>query len=205
MVKKHIAKHQVGWWAMFVLLVALLAACSSGNPGGQTSNTSTTTPQKATTPNATTVVTSSTPSSNNNKPNNGPLVITSPTPVPGGSATSQQIVLPDRTIVITSITKQNGTTKNATIVVMALTVKNTGSKDITNQSSYYQLISSEGDAFGLTQSESSAAANFFGTITSGSTRTGTLSFEVPSVTISNLRLLYRSNIATETVFVVLHV
>lgn len=203
MVRKHISKHQVAWWGMFVLLVVLLAACNSGNPGGQTSNKPAT--HKAVTPNATTVVTSSTPNSNTSKPSNGPIVITSPTPVPGGNANSQQIILPDRTIVINSITKQNSTTKNAVSIVMALTIKDTGGKDITNQSSYYQLISSEGDAFGLTQAEISAAANFFGTITAGNARTGTLNFEVPSATVSNLRLLYRSNIATETVFVVLHV
>src|SRR5579875_672961 len=133
------------------------------------------------------------------------IVILSPTPVPGGNATSQQIVLPDRTIIINNITKQNSSTKGATIIVMSLTVKNTSSKDISNQPGYYQLISSEGDVFGPTQAGASTTASFFGPIASGSSRNGTLSFEIPSATLSNLRLLYRPEIATETVFVVLHV
>jgi hypothetical protein len=83
-----------------------------------------------------------------------------------------------------------------------MTIKNTGANSIMNEASYYQLIGAEGDIFGL---QSSATANFFGTIASKASRNGTIVFQVPTAAIAGLRLLYRSEVATETVFVSLHI
>ena len=47
-----------------------------------------------------------TPKASSGSPGKGPLVISSPTPVPGGKAGSQQIVLGDHTLIINSVSKQ---------------------------------------------------------------------------------------------------
>ena len=70
-----------------------------------------------------------------------------------------------------------------------------------NEASYFQLIGAEGDTFGL---QSSATADFFGTIASKFSRNGTIVFQIPTAAIDSLRLLYRSEVATETVFVSLN-
>ena len=189
-------------WMLLLLLVGILAAC-----GGQSGSTSSTTGSTATTPTkqtGTTVVsgatvTSATPGSNTGTSTSGPITINVPTPVVGGGSTSQQVVLPDRVLVIDSVKKNNGS-NNLSSIVMSLTVKNTGNKDIDNKVDFYQLVGAEGDVFGLPASTTSP---FFGPIASGSSKSGTLTFQIPAAAVSNLRLLYRSEVASETVFVAL--
>ncbi|MFL5625754.1 MAG: DUF4352 domain-containing protein [Ktedonobacteraceae bacterium] len=193
-----------------MLLVLTLAAC--GNTTANTSNGATPTPvstrsdevstnptlaRSTPTPDhlATTTPTVSTPVS---RSGNGPMVILTPTHVPGGSVNSQLIKLQDRTLAIQSVSKQQGNDANSTAVTLVMTMQNTGNTSIPNQAAYYQLIGSEGDMFGF---QSSATASFFGTIAPHASRSGTIVFQVPTAAISGLRLLFRSELADETVFV----
>ncbi len=135
-------------------------------------------------------------------PHSVPIIILSPTPVSGGNPNSQMITLPDRTIILNNISKQPGADVNSTAIVLAITIKNTGTKSIMNEVSFFQLISAEGDTFGL---QSNTTTSFFGTIASNSSRNGTVIFQIPTAAVNGLRLLYRSEIATETVFISLNV
>ncbi len=86
---------------------------------------------------------------------------------------------------------------------LTLTLKNTGTKPILNQATFFQLVGSEGDVFGY---QSSVTPGFFGTISPQSGRNGTIVFLVPTGAMSGgIRLLYRSEIDTETVFVSLQI
>jgi hypothetical protein len=186
-----------------ILLVLTLAAC--GNAANTTGNTATptTTPRNEVNTNPT--IAKSTPTAPQvatstpviSTPGHGPMIILTPTPVPGGSGNSQLITLPDRTLAILNVSKQQASDANSTLISLNLTMQNTGKTSIPNQSGYYQLVGSEGDMFG---SQSSASPSFFGTITPHASRSGTIVFEIPSAAVSGLRLLFRSEIATETVF-----
>lgn len=187
-----------------ILLVLTLAAC--GNTAGTAGNTatSTTTPRNEVSTNPT--IAQSTPTtppvatstSVISTPGHGPVIILTPTPVPGGSVSSQLITLPDRTLAILNVSKQQASDASSTLISLNLTLQNTGKTSIPNQPSYYQLVGSEGDMFG---SQSSASPSYFGTITPHASRSGTIVFQIPSAAVSGLRLLFRSEIATETVFV----
>ncbi len=193
MVDKHL-KHVIfgATFSLFFILAACSGSSGTGNSAGQQSQNS----QSSTT------VIATTPGAGSGSPGTGPIVILSPTPVPGGSASSQQVVLPDRTLIINNVSKQAGTDASLTTVNVAVTVKNTGSKSIMNAANFFQLIGAEGDTFGL---QSNSAASFFGSIAAHSERSATLTFQVPTGTVSQLRLFYRPEVATETVFVALHV
>jgi hypothetical protein len=196
MFEKHL-KHVI--FAATLSLLFILAACGgSSDTGNSTSQQS----QNSQNVQSSTTVIATTPATGNGSPGVGPIVILSPTPVPGGSANSQQVVLPDRTLIISNVSKQAGTDANVTTINLAVTVKNTGSKSIMNEANFFQLIGAEGDTFGL---QSNSASNFFGSIAAHSERSSTLAFQVPTGTLSQLRLFYRSEVATETVFVTLHV
>jgi hypothetical protein len=142
-----------------------------------------------------------TPKTTQKSGGNGPLVITSPTPAPGGSANSQQVVLADRTLVISSATKQK-VNANSLLITLEITVKNTSTKTIMNQSTFFQLMGAEGDTFSYQYNSSD---NFYGPLAAQSARTGTISFQIPAAAATNLRLLYHSEIATETALVSLKV
>jgi Domain of unknown function (DUF4352) len=131
-------------------------------------------------------------------PGIGPTVILTPTKVPGGNEQSQLVTLPDRVIAITNMSKQAGTDSNSIAINLTITIKNTGAKTINNNAVYFQLISAEGDAFGL---QSNVTSNFFGSIASQSSRSGTIIFQVPSGAINGIRLMYRPDVSTDTVFV----
>ena len=131
-------------------------------------------------------------------PGIGPTVILTPTKVPGGNEQSQLVTLPDRVIAITNMSKQAGTDSNSIAINLTITIKNTGAKTINNNAVYFQLISAEGDAFGL---QSNVTSNFFGSIASQSSRSGTIIFQVPSGAINGIRLMYRPDVSTDTIFV----
>jgi len=134
-------------------------------------------------------------------PGIGPTVILTPTKVPGGNEQSQLVTLPDRIITITNMSKQVGTDSNSITINLSITIKNTGAKTINNDAAYFQLISVEGDAFGL---QSKVAPNFFGSIASQSSRSGSIIFQVPAGAINGIRLMYRPEVSTETIFVPLN-
>ncbi len=134
-------------------------------------------------------------------PGIGPTVILTPTKVPGGNEQSQLVTLPDRIITITNMSKQVGTDSNSIAINLTITIKNTGAKTINNNAAYFQLISAEGDAFGL---QSKVARNFFGSIASQRSRSGIIIFQVPAGAINGIRLMYRPEVTTETIFVPLN-
>ncbi len=87
------------------VLFLVLVACSSAGSGSSNGNTGTgSTQDQGSTPSATAAVTITpqlvTPKASRGSPGKGPLVISSPTPLPGGKAGSQQIVLGDRTLIL---------------------------------------------------------------------------------------------------------
>ena len=177
-----------------ILLVSLfvLAGC---NLFGNTSESNTSSSSQGRTISPTVV---SNAKVGTNKAGTGPVIIQSPTPVPGGSASSQQVGLADRMLVIENVSRQVNTTTGMTTVTIKATIKNTSSKDIDNLATYYQIVGAEGDMFGLPPNTN---GSFFGTIASGSIRSGTLIFQrIPTVAIKKLQLLYRSASA-QVVFV----
>jgi len=179
---------------MILVLFLLLVACSSA--GSNSSNGNTGTGSTTITPHLVT------PKAASGSPGKGPLVISSPTPVPGGKAGSQQIILGDRTLIINSVSKQKGASTSSTLINLDLTIQNTSNKAIMNQSTFFQLMGPEGDAFGYQYNSSD---NFYGTIAAHRTRSGTIVFQVPTAATSSLRLLYRPEIATETAIILLKI
>ena len=186
-----------------LVLFLLLVAC--GSAGKESTGTSST-QLRGSVPSATAAATITlrqvTPKAARGSAGKGPLVISSPTPVPGGKAGSQQIVLNDRTLIITSLSKQRGANTNSTLINLDLAVHNTSNKAIMNQSTFFQLMGPEGDTFGYQYNSSD---NIYGTIAAHMTRSGTIVFQVPTVAMSSLHLLYRPEIATETAIVLLKV
>ena len=187
---------------VMVLWVCALVACSPASSSKDRATTPTakgtssindTTPVIPTSVPGTPVIPTSVPGT----PGVGPIVILSPTPVPGGGTHSQQVVFADRTLIINDVSKGAGADANLVAVSLKIMLKNTSGKVIMNESSYFSLLGSEGDAFGL---PATTTSSFFGSIASNSSRSGTIVFQVPAGAIKGLHLLYRSNVATETVF-----
>lgn len=190
-----------------VICLLLLTACG-GAPTTNTTSTPTATPtQLELSANPTTGVTGTpTTSSAVTTPTSttasGPQVILTPTPVAGGGATSQLVTLADRTLTITSVSQQPGSSANTMAITLVMAIHNTGAKSIQNQASFYKLVGAEGDIFGL---QSSATASFFGTIPPQGSLNGTIVFQVPMAATNGLRLLFRSEVVSETVFVPLKI
>lgn len=188
---------------MILVLFLLLGGCGSAGSDSSNGNTGSTQDQGSTssaTAAATITAQLVTPKASRGSSGKGPLVISSPTPLPGGKAGSQRIVLGDRTLIINSVSKQKGASTNSTLVNLDLAVQNTSDKAIRNQSSFFQLMGSEGDTFGYQYNSSD---NFYGPIAAHTTRRGTIVFQVPTAATSSLRLLYRPEIATETAIILL--
>jgi hypothetical protein len=190
--------HTIKLWSLLLAgigILVILAACGSSGHSGSTPPSGSSPAAQQSSPTAATAgtPTATTPA--------GPLTITSPTPVPGGSSNSQQVVMQDRVLVINSVKQDSGSGGISTIT-LALTIKNTSSNDIQNKVNFYQLVGSEGDVFGLPPTTSSP---FFGPIAAGNSKSGTLAFQIPTAAVSNLRLLYRSEVPQETVFVSLNI
>lgn len=202
MVNKHL--RQV-IFSVMVSFLFLLAACSgignsntptgsnSGstgtNQGTATQSSSSSTNQQVASP---TVVT---PASVSGSAGKAPIVITTPSPVAGGNATSQQSVLSDRTIVINDVSKQRGADATVTAVTIKVTVQNTGGGTIENQATFFQLIGTGGDFFAQTNSSD----NFYGVIAAHSARSGTINFQMPTAAATSLRMMYRSEVPSEAV------
>ena len=181
----------------------LLVACSSAGSNSSNGNTGTGSQGSRLSATAATITPQLvTPKASSGSPGKGPIVISSPTPVPGGKAGSQQIVLGDRTLIIYSVSKQKGTSTNSTLIDLDLAVQNTSDKAIMNQSTFFQLMGTEGDTFGYQYNSSD---NFYGTIAAHTTRSGLIEFEVPAAATSSLRLLYRPEIAPETAIISLKI
>ncbi|TMC19832.1 MAG: DUF4352 domain-containing protein [Chloroflexi bacterium] len=125
----------------------------------------------------------------------GPFIIGTPMPVSGGKAGSQQVVLADRVLVINEASMQKGASAETTLVNLDLSVRNTSSNAIMNQSSFFALMGPEGDTFAYQYNSSD---NFYGPIAANSTRNGMVVFQVPTAAATSLRLLYRPEVATET-------
>ena len=178
------------------LCLCILVGCSSNNstPSGSATSGSTTTPKATTGTGSTAVPVTALPST----PGTGPLVILSPTPVAGGGAHSQQVVLADRTLIISNVSKSTGANADSLAINMTMTLKNTSTKAIPNQPSYFSLFGTEGDVFGLT---SNTTGSFFGSIDANGSRSGTVVFQVPVGAAKALKLFYRSNVPSESVFV----
>ncbi len=131
-------------------------------------------------------------------PGIAPTVILSPTPIPGGGPHSQQVLLADRVLLINDVSRDTGTDASSVTIRLTMTLKNTSAKTITNVTTYYSLFGSEGDVFGLPPNTN---GSFFGAIAANGSRSGTLVFQVPLGADTALRLLYRPDVAHETVFV----
>ena len=189
-----------------VILVLLLIACGSARSDSSNGNTGTSSTQDRGSTLSATVATITpqliTPKAARGSAGKGPLVISSQTPVPGGKAGSQQIVLGDRTLIINSVSKQKGASANSTLIDLDIAVHNTSNKAIMNQSTFFQLMGPEGDTFGYQYNSSDS---IYGTIAARMTRSGTIVFQVPTAPMSSLHLLYRPEIATETAIILLKV
>jgi hypothetical protein len=170
-----------------MLVVTGLAACSSAV--GQGSGAS-----AAASPEATPRLV--TPKSVGGSPGKGPLVISSPAPLPGGKIGSQTVALSDRALVISSVTRHRGANPGSILIDLDLVVRNTSGKAIRNQSAFFQLMGPGGDIFGY---QNNTPDNFYRTIEAHASRSGTIEFEIPTAAVSSLYLLYRPEIATETV------
>jgi hypothetical protein len=126
-----------------------------------------------------------------------PIEISTSTPVPGGGSTSQQMVLKDRTLVINTVSRQKGANPDPVAINIAITIKNTGGRSIQNQAAFFQLVGAGGDFFGQTNSSD----NFYGSIAPHTTRSGTITFQLPAAAIKNLRLMYRSEVSSEALLI----
>jgi hypothetical protein len=192
-----------------VILVLFLWLVACGSAGNDSSNANTgtgSTQDQGSTPSATAAATLTaqlvTPKAASGLPGKGLQVISSPTPVPGGKPGSQQIVLGDRTLIINSVSKQQGASTNFTLINLDLAVQNTSNKAIMNQSIFFELTGSEGDTFGYQYNSSDT---FYGPIAAHTSRSGTIVFQVPTAATSGLHLLYRPEIATETAIILLNI
>ena len=193
MYQKRTITYSVITFFLFLLLTACTTTSTIGNQGSTSGKSSSSTPQGR----PTVVYGTSIPST----PGVGPIVILTPTTVPGGNPHSQLVTLADRTLIITSASQQAGSDSNAAAISLAMTIKNTSTKPIMNEAAFFQLIGSEGDAFGIA---SGTASNFFGTIAPQSSRSATVVFQVPAGAINGLHLLYRPEVATEAVSIALN-
>ena len=129
-------------------------------------------------------------------PGKGPLVIASPSPLPAGKASSQQVVLSDRTLVISSVSQHGATGASFTLIQLNLVVRNTGVKAIDNKPAFFELMDSGGDTFSYQENSSDG---FYGTIGGHASRTGMIQFQIPVGAASRLYLVYRPGNSAESV------
>lgn len=174
-----------------LLAITWLAACGvATDPGSSTATGPAATPRLVT------------PRPVGGSPGKGPLIISSPAPLPGGKASSQKVVLRDRTIIITGVARQQGTSQSSIVITLGLVLRNTGDKIIHNQPTFFQLVGPEGDTFAPQGSNSGV---FYQAVDAHSSRSGTIEFKIPAAAVSNLYLLYRPETGTGTVLTRLRV
>ena len=130
-------------------------------------------------------------------PGKGPQVISDPPRLPGGQASSQKVALNDRTLTITSVTSRSGASRGSILIDLDLVVRNTSGKAIQNKAAFFELIGAEGDTFG--QQAGNSSGDFYGTVGPHASRSGSIEFQIPAAAVSNLYLLYRPEIAAESV------
>ena len=121
-------------------------------------------------------------------PGVGPVVAPPPVTAPGGQAQPQHVQLTGRSITINAATTVGAQPPGATAVDVDVTISNQGATPVPNATTCYTLIGAEGDTFGAV----SASPGFTAPIAGGSSRRGTVQFDVPRAALKNLRLLYRS-------------
>jgi len=117
------------------------------------------------------------------------------TPAADSTPTLHFVTLADRALALGQVSKQPGADSSSTAISVTLTIRNTSTASIKNQATFYQLVGAEGDTFGT---QSSVTPGFFGAIAPGQQRTGTIVFQIPSGAARGLRLLYRPEVATDT-------
>jgi uncharacterized protein DUF4352 len=127
----------------------------------------------------------------------GPQVISNPSRLPSGQASGQRVALNDRTLTVTRVTSRSGAIQGSILIDLDLVVRNTSGKAIQNKAAFFELIGAEGDTFGLQANNTSD--DFYGTVGPHASRNGSIEFQIPAAAASNLYLLYRPEIATETV------
>ena len=176
---------------IILAVLLLLAACNSASNGSaQSSPSSTRTPLVVT------------PKSSQGSPGQGPTIVSTPSPVPNGPAGSQQVVLGDRILIVYSAVKQKSASANSMFINLDLAVHNTSGKTIMNQSTFFQLLGPEGDVYGEQYNRSD---NLYGPISAQASSRGNVVFQIPSTAVSKLSLLYRPEVATETVIIPLKI
>src|SRR5260370_2735645 len=135
---------------VILVLFLLLVACGYAGSDSSNGNTGTgSTQDQGSTPSAIAAATITpqqvtpkqvTPKASKGTPGKGPVAISSPTPVPGGKAGSQQIVLRDRTLIINTVSKQKGASPNSTLINLDLAIQNTSHAAINNHSPSFQFV-----------------------------------------------------------------
>jgi len=189
---------------VLLLMFALLVACGSAGGNSTSGSTGINFTHDQATPAITAIIPHQVPPKvKNGVGGKGPLVAAGHTPVSGGQVGSRQIVLSDRTLLINSISKQQGVNANSTLVNLNLTVQNTGSKTIQNKSTFFVLMGTEGDTF---EYQYNSSDNFYGPMAAHAIRQGIITFQVPTAAAATpLNLLYRPEIVTETALVLLKI
>jgi uncharacterized protein DUF4352 len=127
------------------------------------------------------------PTSNGGGPGTGPIV---------GSNTSGPIALPDRSVAIVSFTKRFQKRNQAEFVDISLTISNQGQSPISNEPRFFSLVGQGGDVFSY---QDNSSDNFYLPIDPHTSRTGLIEFEIPAAAAKSLQLLYRPDVATDTV------
>jgi hypothetical protein len=116
-----------------MLAVICLAACGSTTnqgPGSAATAAPAATPRQVT------------PKNVGGSPGQGPLVVSGPLPGSG-----HQVVLRDRTLIITSVTRHPGPAHGSVLIELNLVVRNTSGRLIKNTPTFFRLIGPEGDSF----------------------------------------------------------
>ena len=144
----------------------------------------------------------------------GPRLVT-PKPVGGSSGIGPRVVsdapssahgtsvqLGDRAVTVDDATTRAGTEPTTTVVTVNLAITNTGDVAIPNQAAFFQLMGSAGDAFAA---RVNGADPFYAAIAPRTTRSGSITFEVPSAAAEGLHLFYRPEVATEAVILPLSI
>jgi hypothetical protein len=176
-----------------ILAVICLAACGAATNPGSDSATTVAPATPAATPRQVT------PKNGGGSPGQGPLVVSGPASLPGSD---HQVVLRDRTLIITSATRHPGPAHGTVLIDLNLVVRNTSGRPIKNMPAFFQLIGPEGDSFNY---QYKSSGTFYRPIGARTSRAGLAEFEIPAAAAARLSLLYRPEVARDTALIQLHV